>query len=345
MPADVTPFDAWLATHIVGDSVAIQRLRQTIVRAARSELPVLISGPTGAGKELVAEAIHRISGRQGALVAVNVCALGESMFESALFGHVRGAFTGAAGDTAGLVAEADRGTLFLDEIGALPTREQVKLLRVLETRSYRPVGGTRDRVSSFRLVTATNEDLDYAVMEGRFRGDLRHRLGRLVLHVPSLAARREDIPLLATHFADLPGDAASVTIESDAMALLTAYDWPGNVRELRSLIAAAATLSDDGRIRRSDVLAILGDAGAEALMLPLELAVDASHARHALREILRECRYDTTLAAERLGIHRATVYRRMRALGLSMPTSVRYGDAPGDRPAPIGATERRLSAN
>jgi two-component system response regulator AtoC len=322
----MTPFDTWLETLLVGDSVEIRRLRQTIVRVAKSELPVLISGPTGAGKELVAEALHRISGRQGAMVALNVCALGESMFESALFGHARGAFTGSVSDTIGLVGEADRGTLFLDEIGALPAREQVKLLRVLETRTYRPVGGSRDRVSNFRLVTATNEDLDGAVGEGRFRDDLRHRLGRLVLHVPTLAARPGDVPLLVNHFIRLHDDIPLVTVDPDAMALLTTYDWPGNVRELRSVVGALVTLREDDRVRRTDVLAILDSPWHRPAALTRDSIVGARDAREALRTVLEECQYDTIAVALRLGIHRVTVYRRMRALGLSVPTGARYRD-------------------
>jgi DNA-binding NtrC family response regulator len=333
IPDDRTPFDAWLSTLLVGDGLAMRRLRHTIVRAARSELPVLITGPTGAGKELVAEAIHRISGRPGPLVAVNVCALGESMFESSLFGHVRGAFTGAATDAAGLVAEADQGTLFLDEIGALPAREQVKLLRVLETHSYRPVGGSRDRVSRFRLVTATNEDLDEAVLDGRFRGDLRHRLGRLVLHVPPLAARREDIPLLVRHFVRMFDDGAAVTFDPEAMALLAAHEWPGNVRELRSVVAALVTLDDDHRIRRSDVAAILGGAPRDDRVVFTPGGIGAADARESLEAVLRACGYDKNAAAERLGVHRATVYRRMRALGVTLPPGVRYRDVEhGDVP-------------
>ena len=338
---DVTPFDAWLESTLVGHSVVMRQLRQTIVRAARSELPVLISGATGTGKELVAEALHRISGRQGALVAVNVCALGESMFESALFGHVRGAFTGSVGDSAGLVAEADRGTLFLDEIGVLPIREQVKLLRVLETRTYRPVGAPRDRVSNFRLVTATNEDLDEAVSAGRFRDDLRHRLGRLVLRVPPLAARRDDIPMLATHFVNVLSDRAPMSIQPDAMTLLASANWAGNVRELRSVVAAAVTLSDGRQLRRSDVAAILGETSRDGAA---HRAPATGEARNALEEILEECGYDTALASARLGVHRATIYRRMRALGLAVPAGMRQREA-ADGPVRIRANVRGRDAN
>jgi two-component system, NtrC family, response regulator HydG len=321
--AERTPFDGWLKTLLVGDSMEMRRLRTSIIRAARSDLPVLIIGPTGVGKELVAEAVHRISGRPGDLVAINVCAIGESMFESALFGHVRGAFTGAVTDVTGLLAEADKGTLFLDEIGSLPAREQAKLLRVLETRTYRPVGASRDRQSQFRLVAATNEDLDDAVSAARFRDDLRHRLGRLLLRVPTLIARREDIPLLVGHFVQLYEDVAPVSIDREAMAALMTYDWPGNVRELRSVVSALVTFSEEGRVRRTDVLAILGDVSSRSMLPPETSVPDSARARTALQTILEECGYDTTVAAVRLGVHRGTVYRRMRALRLSVPTGAR----------------------
>jgi DNA-binding NtrC family response regulator len=310
----MTPYDAWLESHIVGDSLVMRRLRAMVARVARSPLPVLISGPTGAGKELVAEAIHRISGRTGALVAVNICALGDSMFESALFGHVRGAFTGAVADAIGLVSEADRGTLFLDEIGALPTREQAKLLRVLETRTYRPVGASRDRASDFRLVTATNEDLDEAVEGSRFRGDLRYRLGKLVLRIPPLQERRGDIPVLVRHFIEGASPAAPVVVDDRAMDVLVAYEWPGNVRELRSVMNMLLLLGDGAPIVRSDVL---GAIDRRPVSQPKEPE------REALTRLLVECDWDTSLAATELGIHRVTVYRRMRAFGIRVPAHTR----------------------
>lgn len=317
----MTPYDAWLENLMVGQSLAIRCLRSMITRVARSPLPVLVSGPTGAGKELVAEAIHRVSGRAGALVAVNVCALGEGTFESALFGHVRGAFTGAVGDVAGLVKEADRGTLFLDEIGALPMREQAKLLRVLETRTYRPVGGSRDQVSDFRLVTATNENLDDAVREARFRDDLRYRLGKVVLHVPSLLERRDDVPALVRHFVDLASPDGPVLVDDAAMEALAGYEWPGNVRELRSVVSTLLLLGDGVRITRSEVLAALD---RPATVVDASQSLAASRARAALTRLLEECAWDTSLVAAELRVHRVTVYRRMRALGISVPAHARH---------------------
>jgi DNA-binding NtrC family response regulator len=317
--------DAWLATLIVGESLAIRRLRALIARVARSPLPVLITGPTGAGKELVAEGIHRLSGRAGALVATNVCALGESLFESALFGHVRGAFTGATNDTTGLVGEADRGTLFLDEIGALPLREQAKLLRVLETRCYRPVGASRDQMSDFRLLAATNEDLDDAVDGARFREDLRGRLGPLVLHVPSIADRRVDVPLLVRHFVDRVSPRTSIVVDDAAMAVLMSYEWRGNVRELRDVVSTLVVLGDGVRIGRSEVQAVLDRPSA---MMSAERPAPMSAERAALAQLLDQCGWDTSRVAAERRIHRGTVYRRMRALGITVPNAARYSRYP-----------------
>src|SRR3954470_19051267 len=190
-----------IGSAIVGDSSAIQQLRALIATVAPTRLPVLVEGPTGSGKELVAAALHQASGRRGRLVAFNVCAIGDALFEDALFGHVRGAFTGAANDSAGFLREADAGTVFLDEISGLPWALQAKLLRAVETGEFRPVGAARDARSDFRVVAATNEHLDDLVECGRFRADLKHRIGGVVISVPTLAERVDDIPDLTRYFA------------------------------------------------------------------------------------------------------------------------------------------------
>ena len=221
-----------LEQHPIGQSRVMRRLRSDIIKLARADLAVLVQGPTGAGKELVAQALHQCSGRIGCFVAFNVCAITESMFEDTLFGHVRGAFTGAVSDVPGYLAEADRGTLFLDEVAGLSGAPQAKLLRVLETQEYRQVGGRTNRRSSFRMVAATNVDLHDEVAAARFRADLAYRLCGDVLVVPTLDERREDIPVLAEHFVgQLRRETSrSLGIDAGALTLLASVDWPGNVR-------------------------------------------------------------------------------------------------------------------
>jgi DNA-binding NtrC family response regulator len=192
---------AMIADLLVGESAVMVRLRDLVLRLAPARLPVLVQGPTGAGKELVAQALHRASGRKGRCVAFNACAIPDAMFEDALFGHVRGAFSGASHDHTGYLGEANGGTVFMDEIGSLGIDAQAKLLRAVETRVFRPVGARRDQESDFRLVTATNVRLGDLVGTGRFRPDLAHRISAAVITVPALAEHPEDIPALAEHFA------------------------------------------------------------------------------------------------------------------------------------------------
>src|SRR5262245_35347172 len=244
---------------ILGDSAVIQRLRSSIARIAPSNLPVLVQGPTGAGKELVARAIHSASGRVGLWVAFNVCALPEGTLEGELFGHVRGGFTGAVNDTPGYLAEADRGTAFFDEISGLALPLQRKLLRVIETQQFRPVGGRQDCRSDFRLVAASNEDLEVLADQGSFRRDLLFRLRGALIRVPALAAHAEDIPQLVRCFlANCLSGQRSLNISQEAMITLQAYSWPGNVRQLRFIIEYAATMSDGDWIQNVDVLNALG---------------------------------------------------------------------------------------
>ena len=190
-----------MSTLLIGDSLPMRQLRALIARVATSTLSVLIEGETGSGKELVARALHEMSGRSGALVALNVCAVPDSMFEATMFGHVKGAFTGALRDSAGYLTEAHRGTLFLDEVSGLSLTNQVKLLRAIETKEFRPVGARSDQRSDFRLIAASNEDMVHLVEGGQFRRDLAHRLGGIKLTVPPLRDRLEDVPILAAHFA------------------------------------------------------------------------------------------------------------------------------------------------
>lgn len=298
---------------LIGDSTPMRRLRALVETVAPTRLAVLIEGPTGSGKELIAGLLHRQSKRTGALVAFNVCAVGETMFEDALFGHVRGAYTGALHESLGFLREANGGTAFLDEISGLPLGLQAKLLRALETGVFRPIGASRDAQSDFRLVTATNERLGMLVRDGRFRDDLRHRLSGVVIAVPSLADRIDDLPLLVGHFVrraagtDLP-----VTV--GAMRALMAADWPGNVRELKQVIDAAVAFAR-GRID--------GEALDAAMM---HRAYDAPSRVHGagvadrleLETLLAEVGGDVDRAAAMLGIHRATLYRRIKRHGVEV---------------------------
>lgn len=301
-----------LESFIVGDSNAIRTLRKRIVQFARSRAPVLIQGPTGSGKELVAQGLHAASEQSGRLVAVNICAVVDSMFEATLFGHVRGAFTGAIQATAGLLAEADRGTLFLDEIGSLGLKEQAKLLRAIELGVFRPVGASRDVQSSFRIVAATNEDIGELVEAGRFRSDLWYRLRGATLHVPPLRDRREDIPVLIELFLRRAADGK--TISPDGVRLLQNHSWPGNVRELRQVVESAASIAEDRVITRRELNEMLGLRSAE-----MDGSSAPSAERTELLALLRNHAWDTAQVAQELGVHRVTVYRRMRRLGIRGP--------------------------
>jgi DNA-binding NtrC family response regulator len=294
---------------LIGESVPMRQLRTMITRVAASALPVLIEGETGVGKELVARALHQASGRRGALVSFNVCAIADTMFEDALFGHVRGAYTGAVQNAPGYLAEANGGTLFLDEISGLPPASQAKLLRAIETKEFRPVGANADRRSDFRVVAASNESLAALVEAGRFRRDLSHRLGGIRLAVPALRERAEDIPALVHRFSvqcTLPGVEPVIFSES-ALRRLQAYDWPGNVRELRYIVEAASALASGPTLGAGDVAPYLG-AGAGA---PQKRA--AYHDLQLLTQ-LEQAAWDINEAARRLGVHRATVYRRLKRL-------------------------------
>lgn len=295
---------------LVGMSEPMRVLRREIARFSASRIPILIYGPTGSGKELVAAAIHRGSNRTGSLVALNVCAVPDAMFEDTLFGHVRGAFTGAGSDSIGMMAEANGGTLFLDEISGLPLLSQAKLLRALETGTFRPVGAARDRVSDFRVIAATNEDLGLLARSGKFRSDLLHRLGGMVLRVPPLRDRLEDLPELATFFLRQMTIRAEIT--DGAVRVLAAHAWPGNVRELRHTIERAAVIASGTRIT-SDV--------ARAALSVVEESRGATSARsdetRHLTDLLDRHGWNTAVVARHLNVHRATVYRRMERLGIA----------------------------
>jgi two-component system response regulator AtoC len=297
---------------ILGEAAPIRELRRMIHRVANGTTPVLIQGPTGSGKELVAEAIHRLSGRTGDLVAVNVCAIGDGMMEDALFGHKRGAFTGATNDHVGLLAEAHNGTLFLDEIASMSGVVQAKLLRVIETQKYRIIGTSIDRHSDFRLVAASNVPLDGLVKRGGFRGDLMWRLRGLVLEVPPLSQRLDDLPLLARHFCQQASRSLGRPIEltRDGLDTLLSHQWNGHVRELRQVILAAGTIAISNSVGALEVRRVLGCAGAGS-------DSTKSAQKEQLRQVLESVAGDIKAAALELGVHRVTVYRRLKRLGLT----------------------------
>lgn len=302
-----------LASKLIGESPQMRAVRKYIARIAGSRLPVVIEGPTGAGKEVVAECIHRCSERSGAFVAFNVCEINESMFEDALFGHVRGAFTGAVSDRSGYLAEANGGTLFLDEISGLSLHMQQKLLRAMELGSYRPVGAVRDRQSDFRIVAATNEPLSALIATGRFRQDLAYRIANFTVQLPPLRSRVGDAVLLARHFAAVAEKKG--VVEPDVAHVLGEYEWPGNVRELKATIEAALVLSENGSVSGALVSSLLARGWQRATCD----SDDGQKIRQSLRALLESCDDDVGRAAGVLGVHPSTLYHRMKRSGLAPP--------------------------
>lgn len=302
----------------IGSSGPTRALLGLVAKVAPSPLPVLITGETGTGKELVARGIHAASGRTPFL-AVNCAALPDHLLESELFGHERGAFTGADRAKPGLFEAADGGTLFLDEVAELPLLLQPKLLRALEEGEIRRVGSTRPSRVEVRVVAATNRDLEEEIGSGRFREDLFWRLNGLALHVPPLRERPADIPELVDHFLDRSaqnlGGGRPRTFTPEARSLLTAYPWPGNVRELRSAVERAATLAESEvmgvdvlpeRILRGGMLrAPISEAAARQLSM-------ADVERAYILEILRIAGGNKSRAAEVLGLDRKTLYRKLQ---------------------------------
>jgi DNA-binding NtrC family response regulator len=302
---------------LIGESAPMRRLRAMVATVAPARIPVLIEGETGTGKELVAAMLHKLSGRSAPFVAFNVCALGESMFEDALFGHSRGAYTGAVSESLGFLREAHGGTLFLDEISGLPVWLQAKLLRAIETGVFRPIGAARDSQSDFRTVAATNERLEELVAEGRFRADLAHRLRGVVLTVPPLRERMDDIPLLVEHFVRRGQPNDVVVVMREALEMLQQRAWPGNVRELRQVVEAAAVFGREVLDVDAVALALANRAASREVAAAYSEGVAA---RRELISVLEKAEWDTERAAQTLGVHRATIYRKMKRLGVEVPS-------------------------
>jgi DNA-binding NtrC family response regulator len=303
--------DKYALENIVGRSEAMLHVYKTAARVAATDATVLILGESGTGKELVARAIHMASPRaQGPFVPVECGAIAEGVLESELFGHARGAFTGAQASRRGLFEEANGGTLFLDEIGDIGVKLQSQLLRTLQEGEIRPVGANEAIQIDARVVAATNRDLPAMVKEGRFREDLYYRLNVVTIQLPALRERREDIPLLCDHFAAHYARNELATFSSGARELLSAYEWPGNVRELENAIARAMALNPSGVIVAEDLPESVRHAPASA---PSAMPADRPNLEELSRRyaqlVLKEVGGNKTRAAELLGIDRKTLYR------------------------------------
>jgi two-component system, NtrC family, response regulator PilR len=297
-------------TQLIGDSVPVQSLRDMVERVARSQAPVHISGESGTGKELVAHMIHANGPRaDGPFVPVNCGAIPAELMESEFFGHRKGSFTGAVADKVGLVESADGGTLFLDEIADLPLAMQVKLLRVIQEKTVRPVGSASEHAVNARILSATHKNLASMVASGEFREDLYYRINVIEMHVPALRDRGDDVLILASHI--LHKLRAKVQLDESARHALLKYSFPGNVRELENMLERAVTLCTRGQISAND-LAIRAGAPKSNSTTPLgsgnlgEQVEDVQ--RQAIVEALEKTRYNKTAAAKLLGV----TFRQLR---------------------------------
>jgi transcriptional regulator with PAS, ATPase and Fis domain len=305
---------------ILGQSPPMQRLFDLIASVAKSQAPVLIRGKSGTGKELVARAIHETSPRkEGPFIKVNCAALNENLLESELFGHVKGAYTGADRDRIGRFEAAHGGTLFLDEIGDIPLPTQIKLLRVLEEMEIEKVGDHTPIPVNVRIISATNKDLEALIKDNFFREDFYFRINVFPIFCPPLSARKEDIPILAERFIKqftARGEKRVVGITPESMAFLLAWSWPGNVRELRNVIEYALVLCSGEMIGKEHLPGYI--------LLPAPLGApptfhEKSHAdeREALAQALRKSGGNQSAAARILGVSRVTVWKRMKKWGLA----------------------------
>lgn len=307
---------------IIGKSMLMTRLKEILVKYAQIEAPVLILGETGTGKELIASSLHNSGPRAaGPFIALNCSAFPTELFESELFGYVAGSFSGANKEgKIGQIELADNGTLFLDEIGELPLFMQVKLLRVLEEKTITPIGAITAKPVDFKLIAATNKNLQQMVKDGTFREDFYYRINALVLNVPSLSERKEDIPLIAKHYLKTMGY-EHYQISPQAMESLIDYPWPGNVRELNNVLMHALSLCQNNRIEICDL--------PEKFHTPSTLEFCACQNRfktkqtknneYILLEALEKNNWNVKKAAQELGISRANMYEKMKKSGIKRP--------------------------
>ena len=315
-PADRLKHDY---SSVIGRSPAMLSVLERVDRATGSDVPVLLQGESGTGKELIARCLHRNGPRAAhPFVAINCAAIPETLLESELFGHVRGAFTGAHCDRAGLLAKADRGTLLLDEIGEMTPMMQVKLLRALQEREVCPVGGSATRRFDVRLVCATNRDLSELVGEGRFREDLFYRVNVFPIELPPLRRRLADLPELCRHFLRTTGKSLS----REALGEILRYPWPGNVRELANVLERAGVLTAGVSIRREALDLPEPPVNLPCPLEPLDRFMERA-VRAYLLEILRHARWNRRRAASLLNVDRSTLYRLMKKHRISAAPSLR----------------------
>ncbi len=314
---------------IIGSSTALRHALDIASQAAPSTANVLILGESGTGKELLARLIHAESRRKGPFIAVNLAALPETIVEGELFGHEKGAFTGAVSRRDGRIAQAEGGTLFLDEVGELALSVQVKLLRVIQEGTFEPLGG-RTRQADFRLVAATNKDLQQLVQEGRFREDLYYRLNVIAITSPPLRSRPDDIPLLIDHFLDVyatKNGKPRMTPTPEALERLVGYPWPGNVRELENVIERAVVLGRTKELRLDDLPQpiALSTLHGDDLVFSLGTPLDVIE-RRVIKATLEHTKGDKQLAAQLLGISARTIYRKIAEA---------EGELEGSEPPPL----------
>ena len=314
--------------RLIGHSAPMEQLREMIARVARSQAPVHIFGESGTGKELVARLIHESGARgEGPFIAVNCGAIPTELMESELFGHKRGSFTGAVADKKGLVQSAERGTLFLDEVADLPLHMQVKLLRVVQEKTVRPIGEAREETVDVRILSATHKNLSQLVAEGRFREDLFYRINVIEIRVPSLRERGEDISLLAQAILARLGRRMGMDgarLDTEALRLLEGYAFPGNVRELENVLERALTLSNDGVITAETVkLRSASRADSDSDTGTYEAPVAGALGsqleemeREAIMKALEKTRYNKTAAAKLLGMSFRALRYRIKKLGI-----------------------------
>jgi DNA-binding NtrC family response regulator len=313
--------EGFAGTAIIGRSPKMLEVYRSIARVAPTDATVLIVGPSGSGKERVARAIHAHSQRASKpMTAINCGALAESVLESELFGHEKGAFTGADSARRGLFESSNGGTIFLDEISETTPGFQVKLLRVLQERQVRRLGSNTYMPVDVRILAATNADIGERIRAKQFREDLYYRLSVMTIPLPALEERREDIPLLVRHF--LKGfnerNARQVTVNEEATGFLTRMAWPGNVRELENLIERAAILSTTGEITAEDIERASGAGALSSTKVEEPAATLKGAERQQIVRALREAQGNRSLAARNLGIERKTLYKKARRLGIDL---------------------------
>jgi len=317
--------DSYRFDNIIGNSTAIQHVLEQVSQAANTDASVYIEGNSGTGKELIAKSLHLASSRRdGPFVAINCAAIPETLLESELFGYQKGAFTGANRDKKGLLAEADGGTFFLDEIADMPPTMQVKLLRALEERSFFPLGGSETIQVDIRIIAASNKSLESEIKKGAFREDLFYRIHVILIKLPSLKERKEDIPLLAHHFLEKISLEMGKSINGftpAALKKMMAHDWPGNVRELENTIECAVAMSDDAVIDAGVILRNPMQVSTDENLKPLKDAKESFERRYLI-QLMELTRGNISQAAKLAGKYRADLYALLKKYALN-PTDFR----------------------